>query len=142
MTKNNRSASPVDKIVGTNLRMIRTSQGMSQVALAESVGITFQQIQKYEKGVNAMNARRLVDFASFMNIPVSYFFDGLNDDSDAPSVAMAGFAEDNTSFEHDAPSDRESLEMMKAFNRIGEQPVRKRVSDLVRAIADQKMLVD
>lgn len=133
----------VDSYVGKKLRLRRTMMGLSQEAVAKAVGITFQQVQKYEKGVNAMNARRLVEFARFMNVPVSYFFDGLDGDAAGTPVAMAGFAESAASFDHGAaPSDRESLEMMKAFKRIGEQGVRKRLSDLVRAIAENKTLLD
>jgi transcriptional regulator with XRE-family HTH domain len=132
----------VDSYVGKRLRLRRTMMGLSQEAVAKAVGITFQQVQKYEKGVNAMNARRLVEFARFMNVPVSYFFDGL-EASETASAAATGFAETAETFDHGSPvSDRESLEMMKAFKRIGEQSVRKRLSDLVRAIADNKTLLD
>lgn len=132
----------VDAYVGKRLRLRRTMMGLSQEAVAKAVGITFQQVQKYEKGVNAMNARRLVEFARFMNVPVAYFFDGLDEEAPAGKAA-AGFAESAEAFEHGSPvSDRESLEMMKAFKRIGEQGVRKRLSDLVRAIAENKTLLD
>jgi len=131
----------VDVYVGKRLRLRRTMMGLSQEAVAKAVGITFQQVQKYEKGVNAMNARRLVEFARFMNVPVAYFFDGLDEEMAAGKAA--GFSEAAEAFEHGSPvSDRESLEMMKAFKRIGEQGVRKRLSDLVRAIAENKTLLD
>ncbi|MBY0406493.1 MAG: helix-turn-helix domain-containing protein, partial [Rickettsiales bacterium] len=73
MTKEN-----IDAHVGKRLRLRRTMMGLSQEALAKAVGITFQQVQKYEKGVNAMNANRLYEFSQFMHIPISYFFEGLN----------------------------------------------------------------
>lgn len=132
----------VDSHVGKRLKLRRTMMGLSQEAVAKAVGITFQQVQKYEKGVNAMNARRLVEFSSFMNVPVAYFFEGLETAVPTGSTA-SGFAETAATFEHGSPvSDRESLEMMKAFKRIGEQSVRKRLSDLVRAIAENKTLLD
>ena len=133
----------VDETVGKRLRLRRTMMGLSQEAVAKAVGITFQQVQKYEKGSNAMNARRLFEFAQFMNVPVAYFFEPLESGA-ATSGAAMGFSETQAeAFEHrSGVSDRESLEMMKAFKRIGEQPVRKRIADLVRAIADEKMLVD
>jgi len=132
----------IDSYVGKKLRLRRTMMGLSQEAVAKAVGVTFQQVQKYEKGVNAMNARRLVEFARFMNVPVAYFFEGL-DESEAVSSKSTGFAEAAESFDHSSNvSDRESLEMMKAFKRIGEQSVRKRLSDLVRAIAENKTLLD
>jgi len=131
----------VDAYVGKRLRLRRTMMGLSQEAVAKAVGITFQQVQKYEKGVNAMNARRLVEFAHFMNVPVAYFFDGL--DAETSAKTAGGLSETSETFEHGSPvSDRESLEMMKAFKRIGEQSVRKRLSDLVRAIAENKTLLD
>ena len=131
----------VDEVVGKRLRLRRTMMGLSQEAVAKAVGITFQQVQKYEKGSNAMNARRLYEFAQFMNVPVAYFFEPLESGEGA---SVVGFSESaSEAFEHrSGVSDRESLEMMKAFKRIGEQPVRKRIADLVRAIADEKMLVD
>lgn len=132
----------IDVYVGKRLRLRRTMMGLSQEAVAKAVGITFQQVQKYEKGVNAMNARRLVEFARFMNVPVSYFFEGLDEEVSGAAQA-AGFAETAEAFDHGSNvSDRESLEMMKAFKRIGEQGVRKRLSDLVRAIAENKTMLD
>lgn len=133
----------IDSHIGKRLRLRRTMMGLSQEAVAKAVGITFQQVQKYEKGVNAMNARRLVEFSRFMNVPVAYFFEGIESVGSTATANAAGFAEAATAFEHGSPvSDRESLEMMKAFKRIGEQSVRKRLSDLVRAIAENKTLLD
>lgn len=131
----------VDAHVGKRLRLRRTMMGLSQEALAKAVGITFQQVQKYEKGANAMNAGRLFEFASYMQVPISYFFDGI--EQSAKNHHMQGFAEDSAIFEG-APSvsDRESLEMMKAFKRIKEQSVRKRMADLVRAVAEQRALIE
>jgi transcriptional regulator with XRE-family HTH domain len=127
----------IDSHVGKRLRLRRTMMGLSQEAVARAVGITFQQVQKYEKGTNAMNANRLYEFARFMNVPVAYFFEGLE------SGAGAGFSEgESEKFDHKRVSDRESLEMMKAFKRIPEQVVRKRLADLVRAVADNRVLVD
>lgn len=134
----------IDIYIGKRLRLRRTMMGLSQEAVAKAVGITFQQVQKYEKGVNAMNARRLVEFARFMSVPVAYFFDGLEEsDMLAPQTTTTGFSEATEVFEHGSPvSDRESLEMMKAFKRIAAQNVRKRLSDLVRAIAENKTVLD
>ena len=130
----------VDGYVGKRLRLRRTMMGLSQEAIAKAVGITFQQVQKYEKGANAMNSTRLFEFAQFMHVPVAYFFEGLESSSGA-----AGFAEEGEKFDHksrNVVSDRESLEIMKAFKRIKEQAMRKRLADLVRAVADNKTLVD
>ena len=121
--------------------------GLSQGAVAKSLGITFQQVQKYEKGVNALNANRLYQFAVFMHVPVAYFFEGLEQiplTLLASKHAVKGFAEeDGGAFAHAGRvSDRESLEMMKAFRRIGTSLVCKRLADLVRAIADNRMILE
>src|SRR5277367_1628390 len=81
----------VDTHVGKRLRLRRTMMGLSQEAVAKAVGITFQQVQKYEKGANAMNANRLYEFAQFMHVPVAYFFEGL--ESSSATTPAAGFAE-------------------------------------------------
>jgi transcriptional regulator with XRE-family HTH domain len=135
----------VDAHVGKRLRLRRTMMGLSQEALAKAVGITFQQVQKYEKGVNAMNASRLYEFSNYMHIPIAYFFEGMQGAAEiAAAEAATGFAEASERFDHGTKnvSDRESLEMMKAFKRIKEQIVRKRLSDLVRAIADNRTILD
>ena len=132
------SKQDIDAHAGKRLRLRRTMMGLSQEAVAKAVGITFQQVQKYEKGANAMNARRLFEFAQFMHVPVAYFFEGL----EIPGIS--GFSErEGERFDHNhRVSDRESLEMMKAFKRIKEQPVRKRLADLVRAIAEHKAILE
>ncbi|MDX1975522.1 MAG: helix-turn-helix transcriptional regulator [Rickettsiales bacterium] len=135
------SKQDIDAHVGKRLRLRRTMMGLSQESVAKAIGVTFQQVQKYEKGSNAMNASRLVEFARFMNVPVSYFFEGLDEFS--ANTSQVGFGEDNAvAFEHKTVSDRESLEMMKAFKRIKEQVVRKRLADMVRAIADSKPILE
>ncbi len=137
-SKSSVSKKDVDTHIGQRLRLRRTMMGLSQESVARAVGITFQQVQKYEKGTNAMNAGRLYEFANFMNVPVAYFFDGFGQSSN-----QSGLSESETdSFDNKRVSDRESLEMMKAFKRITEQVIRKRLSDLVRAMADSKAILD
>lgn len=134
------SKQDIDAHVGKRLRLRRTMMGLSQEAVAKAVGITFQQVQKYEKGSNAMNASRLYEFARFMNVPVAYFFEGLESSG---GERASGFGEASAEkFDHRAVSDRESLEIMKAFKRIKEQVIRKRLADLVRAVADNKSILD
>jgi transcriptional regulator with XRE-family HTH domain len=139
----------VDAHVGKRLKQRRTMMGLSQEAVAKSAGITFQQVQKYEKGSNAMNASRLHEMANFMNVPVAYFFEGLGK---KPVIheQITGFAESPVlTFDHtgadsniNIASDREALEMMKSFNRIKEPLIRKRLADLLRAIAENKAILD
>lgn len=128
----------VDAHVGKRLKDRRIMMGLSQEVVAKSVGITFQQVQKYEKGSNAMNSVRLYELASFMGVPVAYFFEGIDE-------AVSGFAEAPAlafDYENDAASDRESMEMMKSFKSIKESNVRRRLSDLMRAIIDNKAILD
>lgn len=138
MTKHN-----IDGHVGKRLKQRRTVMGLSQEAVAKAVGITFQQVQKYEKGSNSMNSGRLFEFSRFMNVPVAYFFEGMEQSAASHNVTT-GFSENAaTAFDHEnLASDRESLEMMKSFKRIKEPVVRKRLADLLRAIADNKTLID
>lgn len=137
----------VDSYVGKRLKQRRTMMGLSQEAVAKAVGITFQQVQKYEKGSNAMNASRLFEFSRFMNVPVAYFFDGMEqeiENSRSSHNVISGFSESAADeFGHESnASDREALEMMKSFNRIKEPVIRKRLADLLRAVAENKTLID
>ena len=134
----------IDAHVGKRLRLRRAMMGLSQEAIAKAVGITFQQVQKYEKGSNAMNASRLFEFSQFMQVPVAYFFEGAEGSSGNKQGNTTGFSEEVEKFDHNHKkvSDRESLEMMKAFKRISEQSVRKRLADLVRAIADDRTIME
>lgn len=133
----------IDGHVGRRLKQRRTIMGLSQEAVAKAVGITFQQVQKYEKGSNAMNANRLFEFSRFMNVPVAYFFDDFEQSTVTHNI-VTGLAE-NPAIAFDREnnaSDRESLEVMKSFKRIKEPVIRKRLADLLRAVADDKTLLD
>ncbi|WP_029351458.1 helix-turn-helix domain-containing protein [Bosea sp. 117] len=130
MTK--KSPNPIDKHVGSRVRMRRMMVNMSQEKLGESLGITFQQIQKYEKGTNRIGASRLQHISTVLGVPVSFFFDG------APSGVPAanGFAEDaSPAFVSDFLATSEGLALTRAFTRISDAKVRRRVVDLVEAIA-------
>jgi transcriptional regulator with XRE-family HTH domain len=106
---------------------------MSQEKLGESLGITFQQIQKYEKGTNRIGASRLQHIARVLTVPVSYFFE----DAPGPAVtpAEAGLAESSASFVVDFLSSSEGLQLNRAFVRVKDPKVRRRIIDLVRAVA-------
>ena len=116
--------------VGQKLRARRVALGLSQQAVGKAMGMASQQVQKYEKGVNAMNAKRLYDFARFLKVPVAYFFEGL--DRYASSGAAAWTANVGGV---NAASDRESLEVLKSFKRIKDYALRKRVADLLRSMS-------
>jgi transcriptional regulator with XRE-family HTH domain len=128
---NKKQPNPIDIHVGGRVRLRRMMQGMSQEKLGESLGITFQQIQKYEKGTNRIGASRLQHIASVLQVPVSFFFE------DAPGTpAEAGFAEPRpAAFVTDFLSSAEGLQLNKAFVRIKDAKIRRRIVDLVRSIA-------
>lgn len=134
---------PVDLHVGRRLRLRRGLVGMSQERLAELLGITYQQVQKYERGANRIGSSRLHDIARILDVPVAWFFDEM------PEPALPGLAEDAPAgFVFDMadapriepPGDaatfgRETLEMVRAFNRISDPMVRRRLFELAKALA-------
>lgn len=130
---NKKKPNPIDIHVGSRIRLRRNMLGMSQEKLGENLGITFQQIQKYEKGTNRVGASRLQAIASIIGVPVSFFFD------DAPgqeAVGGKGFAEDApTSFAIEFCSTPEGLQLNRSFYKIADPKVRKRIVELVKALA-------
>ncbi len=128
---------PVDIHVGKRLRLRRTILGLSQEAIGNAIGVTFQQVQKYERGVNRMGSSRLYEFSKILSVPVSYFFDEM-EKSATTAVPASGVSEDSPEFEHEKMSSRETLEMMRAYYRISEPRIRKRIFELVKALAEDK----
>jgi transcriptional regulator with XRE-family HTH domain len=125
---------PVDAHVGSRVRLRRMLLGMSQERLGESMGLTFQQVQKYEKGVNRIGASRLFQISKILDVPVQFFFE------EAPYVGdtgqPGGMAEaDSEAFILEFLNSREGLELNRAFVKIADAKVRKRVVDLVRALS-------
>ncbi|NWG54186.1 MAG: helix-turn-helix transcriptional regulator [Hydrogenophilaceae bacterium] len=128
-----RTANAVDKRIGQKVRARRLEMNMSQERLAELLGVTFQQVQKYEKGVNRIAASRLFSIAGALDVPVSHFFDGLR------ASQTAGVAEDQgESFLYDTISTPEGLQLVAMFASIKNQKVRRRVLDLVRALTEEE----
>jgi transcriptional regulator with XRE-family HTH domain len=126
---------PIDRHVGSRVRMQRVLMKMSQEKLGEALGLTFQQVQKYEKGTNRIGASRLQQISKTLHVPPSFFFEGAPTSSE-PSAP--GFAEESSSqFVVDFLSTSEGLHLNRAFARIREPKVRKRIIDLVSALADQ-----
>ena len=130
--------SPIDVHVGSRIRLRRTLTGMSQERLGEALGLTFQQVQKYERGVNRVGASRLYDLSRVLDVPIAFFFDDMPDNSGngAGSTHVAGFAERN---DFGGPGDdplakRETLELVRAYYRITDAGVRKRVFDLIKSM--------
>ena len=128
------SSNPIDLHVGKRLRLRRSVLGMSQEKLAEMLGITFQQVQKYEKGVNRIGSSRLFDIANNLSVPVGFFFDEYNQDSSNQNFQLA---EEVEGFEaEDAGRNRETLALVKAFNQISDPKVRKKALELIKSLAD------
>jgi len=125
---------PTDTHVGSRIRLRRNMLGMSQEKLGEMLGITFQQVQKYEKGTNRVGASRLQAISQILQVPVSFFFE------DVPGAEPArggGLAEAGGSAPAlDFCSSAEGLQLNRAFVRIGDAKVRRKVIELVKALAD------
>jgi len=132
--------SPIDVHVGSRIRLRRTLLGMSQERLGEALGLTFQQVQKYERGVNRVGASRLFDLARVLDVPISFFFDDMPEviarEYGGPTVRRAvGFAEPQEGFDDETLHRRETLELVRAYYRITDPSVRKRVFDLIKSLA-------
>jgi transcriptional regulator with XRE-family HTH domain len=123
---------PTDVHVGARVRLRRTLLGMSQEKLGEALGLTFQQVQKYERGANRIGASRLHELSRVLDVPVGFFFE------DMPDTAMAGArpgAGSELPVEGDLMLKRETLELVRAYYRINEPHVRRRLFDLTKALA-------
>ncbi len=129
-----KNPNPIDIHVGSRVRMRRMMVGMSQEKLGDALGLTFQQIQKYEKGANRIGASRLHQIASALGVQIEFFYEG------APTPdgeSLGGFAEDpNPPYMTDFLSTSDGLQLMRAFVRVRDSRVRKRIVDLVEALAE------
>jgi len=127
---------PIDVHVGIKIRSRRTMLGLSQIALAEQLGITFQQIQKYERGMNRVSSSRLFDLSRVLDVKLAYFFDEIGDDiaSQSPG-ALQGRTPNAVELEQDPMARRETLELVRAYYRITDQSVRQKLTNMIRAIA-------
>ncbi|WP_291365966.1 helix-turn-helix domain-containing protein [Acetobacter sp. UBA5411] len=147
--------SDLDAHVGARIRLRRTMLGMSQEKLGEAISLTFQQIQKYERGTNRVSASRLFEIAKVLDVPIGFFYDDMPLAPTAPppeatqSAPVMGFAEAQQGFggppmpgasspatvDAAVLSRRETLELVRAYYRIPDAGVRKRVLDLIRSMA-------
>jgi len=130
-----KQANPIDAQVGNRVRLRRMLIGMSQEKLGDFLGLTFQQVQKYEKGVNRIGAGRLFQVARILGVPIEYFYEGVIEQ--LPAVSGRGLAEDpSTPPVMEFLSSGEGLQLSVAFMRIKDSKVRKRVLDLVKSLAE------
>ena len=126
---------PVDVYVGVRVRQRRTLLGMTQTNLGDALGLTFQQVQKYERGTNRIGAGRLYDLARVLDVSVEYFFDELSPDAGANSPAKGrGEAKTLPSYEPDPMLRRETLELVRSYYKIENADVRKRVYEMAKAL--------
>jgi transcriptional regulator with XRE-family HTH domain len=129
-----KAPNPIDKHVGSRVRMRRMMLAMSQEKLGDALGLTFQQVQKYEKGTNRIGASRLQQISLILQVPVAFFFEG------APTVQLAGrsdsFAEaPSPAYVSDFLATSDGLALTKAFTRINDSKLRRKIVDLVEQIA-------
>jgi transcriptional regulator with XRE-family HTH domain len=130
----------VDVHVGARIRLRRTLMGMSQERLGDALGLTFQQVQKYERGVNRVGASRLFDLSRILDVPISFFYDNMpgHQSGSVPQTQslVQGFAESQEGFGggDDAMAKRETLELVRAYYRITDPMVRKRMFELIKSM--------
>jgi transcriptional regulator with XRE-family HTH domain len=128
-----KQTNPVDIQVGNRVRIRRMLIGMSQEKLGEMLSLTFQQVQKYEKGVNRIGAGRLYDISRILGVPIDYFYEGI-----PVQPAGEGVAEDGAPPVMEFVSSGEGLQLSLAFMKIKDAKVRKRVLDLVKSLAEEE----
>ncbi len=125
---------PIDVQVGSRVRLRRNMLGLSQEKLGAAIGLTFQQVQKYERGANRIGASRLHELSRVLDVPVSFFFDDL-DPVRAPAIP-GGFSEPPAeAFDSDPLRRRETVELVEAYYAIDDTAVRRRLLELARALA-------
>jgi transcriptional regulator with XRE-family HTH domain len=135
--KTKESAGSRDKVFGLRLRQRRTFLGFSQQTLGDAVGMTFQQIQKYEHGTNKISAARLVDFSKILNVPINYFYAGLGDIGEKTPKALVVSDVSQATLDEDPILKKESAQLLKWYYQIKDEALRKSVQKLVRQMADQ-----
>jgi transcriptional regulator with XRE-family HTH domain len=134
-----KAPNPVDKYVGSRVRMRRIMLGMSQEKLGEALGLTFQQIQKYEKGTNRVGASRIQQISEILQVPVSFLFEG----GPTSTTGGNGFSEGSSpTYVSDFLATSEGLALTRAFTRIPDAKLRRSIVDLVEQIAAREAPAD
>jgi len=128
-----KTPNPIDIHVGSRVRLRRTMQGMSQEKLGDALGITFQQIQKYEKGSNRIGASRMQQISEALKVPVAFFFE----DAPVPGAATGMAEAGATSYVVDFLGSPDGIQLNRAFVRITNPAIRRKVIDMVRVLADE-----
>ena len=131
-----KAPNPIDKHVGSRVRMRRMMLSMSQEKLGDALGLTFQQVQKYEKGTNRIGASRLQQISGILQVPPSFFFEGA---PTADGKAIPGMSEaPSPAYVSDFLATSEGLALVKAFQRIKKPKLRRKIVDLVQQMADEE----
>ena len=129
-----KAPNPIDKHVGSRVRMRRMMLGMSQEKLGDALGLTFQQVQKYEKGSNRIGASRLQQISEILQVPVSFFFEG----APPPPGRETGFEDaPSPAYVADFLATSDGLTLVKAFMRIPNSKLRRRIVELVEEMAGE-----
>jgi transcriptional regulator with XRE-family HTH domain len=130
---NPRGPNPIDQHVGSRVRLRRQLMKMSQEKLGDELGVTFQQVQKYERGANRVGASRLYRLSRVLEVPVQFFFEGLGD-----KTSVSGLAEDDqTPIVYDFIQSSDGVSLADSFSRIKDARVRRRILELVRTLASE-----
>ena len=135
MTK--KTPNPIDKHVGSRVRMRRMMVGMSQEKLGDALGLTFQQVQKYEKGTNRIGASRLQQISSILQVPVAFFFEGAPQASNDDNIVVNLDGAPSPAYVSDFLATSDGLSLTKSFMRIKDAKLRRRIVDLVEQIAGE-----
>jgi transcriptional regulator with XRE-family HTH domain len=136
MTK--KAPNPIDKHVGSRVRMRRMMLGMSQEKLGDALALTFQQVQKYEKGTNRIGASRLQQISNILQVPVAFFFEGAPHLTDGTMVSDNMESAPSPTYVSDFLATSDGLSLTKAFMRIPDPKLRRRIVDLVQQIAGEE----
>ncbi len=126
-------ANPIDIHVGKRLRLRRSIMGVSQEQLADALGITFQQVQKYEKGINRIGSSRLYEISKALEVPVGYFFEEYG----AEDNMMYGLAEEIEAYDAESSRSRETMALVRAYYQISDPKIRKKALELIKSLADK-----
>jgi transcriptional regulator with XRE-family HTH domain len=131
-----KATNPIDKHVGSRIRMRRMMLGMSQTTLSDGLGLTFQQVQKYEKGTNRIGAGRLQRISELLQVPVPFFFEGA---PHLPGQSEANGAAPSPTYVSEFLATSDGLALTKAFMRITDPDMRRRIVELVKGIAGEDL---
>lgn len=130
---------PIDIYVGNRVRLRRTLLGLSQTHLGRSLNLTFQQVQKYEKGLNRIGSSRLFELSRILGVPVTYFFEGVSETSLSRLRGRGGLSENRSAYEDDPMLRRETLELVRAYYKIPNAAIRKRIFELTKSLSGNEV---